>query len=95
MMVAPRIITAPVMGVARVLGFTPRGIAAKSVASGAQSAAGNVAARGAFATVQSAAAGGYGTGVLASIVRVTGGAVAGAGLGISLGVAIDILRHVV
>lgn len=28
MMVAPGIITAPVMGVARVLGFTPRGIAA-------------------------------------------------------------------
>ncbi|KAL6904992.1 hypothetical protein GGI43DRAFT_297590 [Trichoderma evansii] len=77
MMVAPGIITAPVMGVARVLGFTPTGIAAKSIASGAQSAAGNVAAKGAFATVQSAAAGGYGSGVLAGIVRVAGGAVAG------------------
>ncbi|PNP43329.1 hypothetical protein TGAMA5MH_04786 [Trichoderma gamsii] len=78
MMVAPGIITAPVMGVARVLGFTTRGIAAKSVASGVQSAAGNVAAKGAFATVQSAATGGYGTGVLVGIVRVAGGAVAGA-----------------
>ncbi|KAM0485343.1 hypothetical protein ACHAPX_001329 [Trichoderma viride] len=80
MMVAPGIITAPVMGVARVLGFTSRGIAAKSVASGVQSAAGNVAAKGAFATVQSAATGGYGYGVLAGIVRV---------------VAIKIPRHVV
>lgn len=105
MMVAPGIITAPVMGVARVLGFTSRGIAAskctfysfvqfllpshftytdndsqiiESVASGVQSAAGNVAAKGAFATVQSAATGGYGYGVLAGIVRVVGGAVAGA-----------------
>ncbi|KAL7969554.1 hypothetical protein HDV63DRAFT_410905 [Trichoderma sp. SZMC 28014] len=95
MMVAPRIITAPVIGVARVLGFTPRGIAAKSIASGAQSAAGNVASMGAFATVQSAAAGGYGTGVLTGIVRVAGGAVAGAGLGVGLGMAIEFLRHVV
>lgn len=105
MMVAPGIITAPVMGVARVLGFTTRGIAAskstfysfvqfflpshfthtdnnpqitESVASGVQSAAGNVAAKSAFATVQSAATGGYGTGVLVGIVRVAGGAVAGA-----------------
>lgn len=68
---------------------------AESIASGAQSAAGNVAARGAFATVQSAAAGGYGTGVFAGIVRLTGGAVAGAGLGYSLGMAIEFLRHVV
>lgn len=67
----------------------------ESIASGAQSAAGNVAARGAFATVQSAAAGGYGTGVFAGIVRVAGGAVAGAGLGVSLGMAIEFLRHVV
>ncbi|KAL7926145.1 hypothetical protein ACQKWADRAFT_281878 [Trichoderma austrokoningii] len=73
MMVAPGIITAPFMGVARMLGFTPSGIAAKSVASGAQSAAGNVVAKSAFATVQSAAAGGYGTSVLAGIVRVAGG----------------------
>lgn len=104
MMVAPGIITAPVMGVARVLGFTSGGIAASehtllqrcpvplpshftytnnnrnvvdSIASGAQSAAGNVAAKGAFATVQSAAAGGYGSGVLAGVVRVAGGAIAG------------------
>ncbi|PTB40949.1 hypothetical protein M441DRAFT_27459 [Trichoderma asperellum CBS 433.97] len=79
MMVAPGIITAPVMGVARVLGFTSGGIAANSIASGAQSAAGNVAAKGAFATVQSAAAGGYGSGVLAGVVRVAGGAIAGLG----------------
>lgn len=54
-------------------------IATESFASGAQSAVGNVVAKSAFATVQSAATGGYGSGVLASIVQVAGGAVAGAG----------------
>ncbi|KAM0453466.1 hypothetical protein ACHAO4_005059 [Trichoderma viride] len=78
MMFAPGVITAPFMGVAGVLGFTPAGIAAKSVASGAQSAVGNVVAKSVFATVQSAATGGYGSSVLAGIVRVAGGAVAGA-----------------
>ncbi|KAK1255313.1 hypothetical protein MKX08_009308 [Trichoderma sp. CBMAI-0020] len=78
MMFSPGIVTAPFMGIAGVLGFTPAGIAAKSIASGAQSAVGNVVAKSAFATVQSAATGGYGSTVLAGIVRVAGGAVAGA-----------------
>lgn len=78
LMVAPEIITGPFMGIAGLFGFTPAGIAAKSVASGAQSAVGNVVAKSAFATVQSAATGGYGSAVLAGIVRVAGGAVAGA-----------------
>ncbi|KAM0249493.1 hypothetical protein ACHAQJ_009041 [Trichoderma viride] len=79
MMVAPGVITAPIRGIFSLIGFTSTGVAAKSIASGAQAAAGNVAAKSAFATAQSAAAGGYGLGFLTGIVRAVGGAIAGVG----------------
>lgn len=50
-----------------------------SVAAGVQASVGNVAAGSAFATVQSAAAGGYGLAVLTGIVQATGGAIAAVG----------------
>lgn len=50
-----------------------------SAASAIHASIGNVAAGSIFATLQSAAAGGYGVGVLAGAAQTAGGAVAGAG----------------
>ncbi|KAL7955706.1 hypothetical protein V8C34DRAFT_234970 [Trichoderma compactum] len=76
---APAILTAPIMGLAGAAGITPAGIAASSAASAIHASIGNVAAGSIFATLQSAAAGGYGVGVLAGAAQTAGGAVAGAG----------------
>ncbi|KAL7933329.1 hypothetical protein V8C35DRAFT_64107 [Trichoderma chlorosporum] len=79
---APAIVTAPMMGLAGAAGFTPAGIAASSVASALQASVGNVAVGSIFATLQSAATGGYGVAVLTGAAQTAGGAVAGAsGLG--------------
>ncbi|KAL6702217.1 hypothetical protein J3F84DRAFT_27146 [Trichoderma pleuroticola] len=76
---APAVLTAPIMGLAGAAGFTPAGIAASSAASAIHAGIGNVAVGSIFATLQSAAAGGYGVGVLAGAAQTAGGAVAGAG----------------
>ncbi|BDD57577.1 hypothetical protein MPDQ_007782 [Monascus purpureus] len=65
------------------IGFTPQGVAARSVAAGIQSSTGNVAAGSIFAAAQSAAAGGGGIAVINWIVQ---GVVAGVA-GIASGVA--------
>ncbi|KAL7909047.1 hypothetical protein GGI35DRAFT_425261 [Trichoderma velutinum] len=75
---APAVLTAPIMGLAGAAGFTPAGIAASSAASAIHASIGNVAAGSIFATFQSAAAGGYGVGVLAGAAQTAGSAVAGA-----------------
>ncbi|PTB68595.1 hypothetical protein BBK36DRAFT_1104451, partial [Trichoderma citrinoviride] len=75
----PGIITGPILGVAHLLGFTSSGVAAASVASGAQAGIGNVAAGSGFAVLQSAAAGGYGTAILTGIVQTVGGVAAAVG----------------
>ncbi|RFU78684.1 hypothetical protein TARUN_3531 [Trichoderma arundinaceum] len=79
MLAAPAVITTPIMAVAGMLGFTSGGIAASSIAAGAQAGMGNVVAGSAFATVQSAAAGGYGLGVLTGLVQAAGGTIAAVG----------------
>ncbi|PKK49225.1 hypothetical protein CI102_4796 [Trichoderma harzianum] len=76
---APAVLTAPIMSFAGAAGFTPAGIAASSAASAIHASIGNVVAGSVFATFQSAAAGGYGVGVLAGAAQTAGGAVAGAG----------------
>ncbi|KAL9479743.1 hypothetical protein ACSS6W_004529 [Trichoderma asperelloides] len=86
---APALITAPIMGIAGMAGFTQAGIAGASIASALQASIGNVAAGSIFATVQSAAAGGYGVAALTGTVQAVGGAVAGAG---SIGTAWTWLR---
>ncbi|KAK1255314.1 hypothetical protein MKX08_009309 [Trichoderma sp. CBMAI-0020] len=86
---APALITAPIMGVAGMVGFTPAGVAGASLASALQASIGNVAAGSLFATMQSAAAGGYGVAALAGTAQAIGGAVAGAG---SIGTAWTWLR---
>ncbi|KAL7794672.1 hypothetical protein V8C43DRAFT_31262 [Trichoderma afarasin] len=75
----PGIITAPIMGIAGLLGFTSEGIAAASVASGAQAGMGSVAAGSSFAVMQSAATGGYGLAILTGIVQTVGGVTAAVG----------------
>ncbi|KAL7933330.1 hypothetical protein V8C35DRAFT_64115 [Trichoderma chlorosporum] len=75
----PGIITAPIMGIAGLMGFTSGGIAAASIASGAQAGMGSVAAGSAFSVMQSAAAGGYGVGIVTGIVQAAGGVTAAAG----------------
>lgn len=110
----PALITAPIMGIAGMAGFTQAGIAGgkstnflcsyhatwehifslitrnvASIASALQASIGNVAAGSIFATVQSAAAGGYGVAALAGTAQAVGGAVAGAG---SIGTAWTWLR---
>ncbi|KAL4961439.1 uncharacterized protein BDV14DRAFT_180422 [Aspergillus stella-maris] len=72
---APGLVVAPVLSV---LGFGSGGIKAYSLAAGAQSAMGNVAAGSTFATLQSAAAGGYGIAAVNGVAQV-GGAVVGVG----------------
>lgn len=86
---APALITAPIMGIAGMVGFTPAGVAGASIASALQASIGNVAAGSIFATIQSAAAGGYGVAALAGTAQAVGGAVAGAG---SIGTAWTWLR---
>lgn len=76
---APVVVTAPLMGVAGAAGFTPAGIAASSVAAGIQAGIGSVGAGGLFATVQSAAMGGYGAAVLTGATQAAGVTMAGAG----------------
>ncbi|KAK7540785.1 uncharacterized protein J3D65DRAFT_600890 [Phyllosticta citribraziliensis] len=63
---APALITGPLLGL---LGFTAVGPAAGSIAAAWQAFIGPVAARGFFATLQSAAMGGYGAPIVGSIVR--------------------------
>ncbi|KAL6829114.1 hypothetical protein J3E69DRAFT_364741 [Trichoderma sp. SZMC 28015] len=76
---APAIVTAPIISLAGAAGFTSGGIAATSAATTVHASIGNVAAGSIFATLQSAAAGGYGVGVLTGAAQTAGGAVAGAG----------------
>ncbi|RFU78683.1 hypothetical protein TARUN_3530 [Trichoderma arundinaceum] len=76
---APSVVVAPIMGIAGAAGFTPTGIAAYSVASTIHGSIGNVAAGSLFATMQSAAAGGYGLAAVTSAAQAAGGAVAGVG----------------
>ncbi|WVF65629.1 hypothetical protein IAT40_000360 [Kwoniella sp. CBS 6097] len=64
--VAPALLTGPALGA---LGFTAVGPAAGSLATSAQSAIAPVAARGIFATLQSAAMGGYGASVVGGTVQ--------------------------
>ncbi|KAL7795960.1 hypothetical protein V8C37DRAFT_372647 [Trichoderma ceciliae] len=76
---APAVVTAPILGMAGAAGFTPAGIAASSIASAVHASIGNVAAGSIFATMQSAAAGGYGLATLTTAAQAAGGAVAGVG----------------
>ncbi|WWC64102.1 uncharacterized protein I303_106709 [Kwoniella dejecticola CBS 10117] len=63
---APSLVWGPVLGM---LGFTPIGPAASTLASAAQSFIHPVVAKGVFATCQSAKMGGYGAGILDTAVR--------------------------
>ncbi|OCL13486.1 hypothetical protein AOQ84DRAFT_310495, partial [Glonium stellatum] len=70
LLIAPGLLSEPLLGL---LGWTSAGPRAASVAAGIQSAFGTGAAGGAFATLQSAAMGGYGVPAVAWAVRgVTG-----------------------
>ncbi|KAK0620138.1 hypothetical protein B0T14DRAFT_520659 [Immersiella caudata] len=71
---APAVLTAPVLSA---VGFTSLGPAAGSIAAGVQGA--STVAGGLFATLQSAAMGGYGAAAVAGAAQVAGGAVAAAG----------------
>ncbi|KAL2266879.1 hypothetical protein VTJ83DRAFT_4156 [Remersonia thermophila] len=76
---APAIITAPLLAIA---GFGPGGPVAGGLAAAVQSSIGNVAAGSLFATLQSAAMGGYGAAQVAAAVQGAGaciGALAGIG----------------
>ncbi|KAL6152686.1 hypothetical protein ACJQWK_11340 [Exserohilum turcicum] len=64
LLVAPGIITAPLLAVA---GFTGSGVAAGSLAAAVQSGLGTVSAGSTFAVLQSAAMGGYGAGTVAAV----------------------------
>ncbi|KAI2638225.1 hypothetical protein GGS21DRAFT_461225 [Xylaria nigripes] len=70
---APMAAAAPVLGA---FGFGANGIIAGSVAAGAQSSIGSVVAPSLFATLQSAAAGGYGVAAVSTAVQGVGGLVA-------------------
>ena len=72
---APGLVTTPLLGL---LGFTARGPAAGTIAAAAQAALKPVAAKGLFATLQSAAMGGYGAPLLAEGVQVGAAIAAGA-----------------
>ncbi|KAL4930617.1 uncharacterized protein BDV17DRAFT_289474 [Aspergillus undulatus] len=69
---APGLVVAPVLSV---LGFGAGGVQACSLAAGAQSAIGNVAAGSTFAILQSAAAGGGGLAIVNGVTQVGGAAV--------------------
>ncbi|KAL1835388.1 hypothetical protein VTJ49DRAFT_6821 [Mycothermus thermophilus] len=76
---APAIVSSPMLAAA---GFGPSGPVAGSLAAVAQSSIGNVAAGSMYATLQSAAMGGYGVAQVAGVVQSAGAciaAVAGAG----------------
>ncbi|PSN69109.1 hypothetical protein BS50DRAFT_619792 [Corynespora cassiicola Philippines] len=66
LVLAPGIIAGPVLALA---GFTGAGVAAGSIAAGVQSLMRTVTAGSTFATLQSAAMGGYGTSAVAEVVR--------------------------
>jgi hypothetical protein len=70
------------------LNYSPHYFTA-SIASALQASVGNVAVGSIFATLQSAATGGYGVAVMAGAAQTAGGAVAGAG---SLGGIVSYLR---
>ncbi|KAI1261478.1 hypothetical protein F5Y18DRAFT_198848 [Xylariaceae sp. FL1019] len=72
---APMAVAAPVLGV---LGFGAAGPVAGGIAAGVQAGVGNVVAPSVFATLQSAAMGGYGAAVVGGVVQAAGGVVAGA-----------------
>ncbi|KAI0147425.1 hypothetical protein GGR57DRAFT_250664 [Xylariaceae sp. FL1272] len=71
---APMAVAAPVLGA---LGFGAAGPAAGGIAAGIQAGVGNVVAPSLFATLQSAAMGGYGAAVVGGAVQAAGGVVAG------------------
>ncbi|KAI0446877.1 hypothetical protein F4803DRAFT_546729 [Xylaria telfairii] len=71
--VAPMLVVAPVLSL---VGFGANGIVGGSIAAGIQSGIGNVVAPSLFATLQSAAAGGYGVATVAATVQ---------GLGVTAG----------
>ncbi|KAF7551606.1 hypothetical protein G7046_g7677 [Stylonectria norvegica] len=75
-MFAPALISSPALGV---VGFGADGIAAGSAAAGIQSGIGNVIAPSVFATLQSAAMGGYGVAVVHGAIQLGATAVAGTG----------------
>ncbi|KAF4984462.1 hypothetical protein FZEAL_363 [Fusarium zealandicum] len=72
---APALVAGPALGA---VGFGANGIAAGSAAAGIQSGIGSVAAPSLFATLQSAAAGGYGAAAVHGVVQ-GAGALLGAG----------------
>ncbi|KAJ3499711.1 hypothetical protein NLG97_g106 [Lecanicillium saksenae] len=74
--VAPGFVAAPILGAA---GFTANGVTAGSAAAAVQSGIGNVVGGGVFATLQSAAAGGYGVAAVNTAVQAAGAVIASAG----------------
>ncbi|EFX05635.1 hypothetical protein CMQ_3704 [Grosmannia clavigera kw1407] len=78
-MVAPMAVAGAGLGL---IGFTANGVAATSMAAGWQASIGSVVAPSLFATLQSAAAGGYGVAAVGSAVSSVSGL-----LGVSTGVA--------
>ncbi|OIW31334.1 hypothetical protein CONLIGDRAFT_680044 [Coniochaeta ligniaria NRRL 30616] len=74
MVAMPGVVTAPVLGL---LGFGSGGVAAGSIAASAQAGIGNVVAPSAFATLQSAGAGGAGIVVVNTVVQGAGVLVGG------------------
>jgi len=76
MIATPGLVAAPVLGAA---GFGAKGIVAGSTAAAIQSGMGSVVAPGLFATLQSAAAGGYGAAAVAGGVQAAGALVSSAG----------------
>ena len=82
---APAIVTGPLLAFA---GFTPLGPAAGSLAAMIQGGLGNLVAGSAFATLQSAAMGGYGAAVVAGAAQGAGAVVAAAGAAGAAGAAL-------
>lgn len=80
LLAAPMAAVAPALGLA---GFSSGGIVGGSIAAGAQAGIGSVAAGSTFATLQSAAMGGYGVAAVAGVVQAIGGVIAGAAGGIA------------
>ncbi|PHH89803.1 hypothetical protein CDD83_5235 [Cordyceps sp. RAO-2017] len=68
----PGLVAAPLLGAA---GFSATGIQAGSLAAAVQSGLGSVVAPGLFATLQSAAMGGYGVPAVLGVVKGAGGAI--------------------
>ncbi|KAM7216266.1 hypothetical protein V8F06_008385 [Rhypophila decipiens] len=74
--VAPALVTAPLLGLA---GFGSSGIVGGSMAAGIQAGIGNVVAGSTFATLTSAGMGGYGAAAVAAAGQAVGGMTAAAG----------------